>query len=737
MSAVDTIFVNQEVSRAHGLLAAGDPAAAEAACRDLIARVPQAALAYALLGHILRLRGAAAEAAGALEAALSLDATIAQAHAELGLVHAEAGDIARAAPLTVRSLELSPRDPNLHWIAGQVAALAGRAEAAEKAFRSAETLAPGIGEHRYALGLAALRVDRYAAACIHLAAAVRRSATHVGAWANLGVALGAMGRMEESIRTLTRARDLAPGDAQIAALLAQAVLTSNADADSKIAACRAALALAPEDDEAGIRLVSALAQGYRYAEAKTIAHDIVTRNPQHLLALWLSFQLPLRMSFDTEEERAQHLAQWRDGMARFLDAAQSRDAAAPWAERVLDSISNYYLTYLPDALVDEHRANARAVRLLVEALGLDAHERKAAPIARARRRVGIVSPHLHAHSVSKVFQSTIAGLPRDAFELVAFYPSPRPDAVTREWRERVDAMIDGERPLAEWVSRIAASDLDVLVYLDIGMHPVMNALTALRLAPVQVALWGHPVTTGSDVVDWFVSADAMEPPGADAHYTEQLVRLPRLGTAFAAPDVDATLPGEREIVELACVQNAAKLAPRGDALWARILAACPNTRLSVYCGATPFVADGLRGRLSRALTAAGVDPARLAVFPLLRNDAFDAALRNVDVLLDSLDFSGGITGFECLARELPIVSLPGPCMRGRQTAAMLRQVGADELVARDEDDYVAIATRLATDVAARHASVARIAAGKASLFGDADVTAALSQFLTQVQPRER
>lgn len=735
MSVVNPTLVNNEVARAYGLLGGGKPADAENAVRALIQTEPEAAIAYVLLGHLLRLRGELAQAASALETARRLDASIAQGHAELGLVYAEAGHAARARPLIAQALELAPRDANMHWIAGQAAALDGKASIAEQAFAQAERLMPGIGAHRYSLGIAALRVDRYVAARIHLSAASRRDPKSAAAWANLGATLAALGNLEDAIQAMTRARALRPADAQLASLLARvAVQAPTVSPEAKVTACRDAAALDPTNDDVAMLLVSALAQAYRYAEAKDVARAVVERDPRHLLAHWLSFQLPSRVAFDTEEERDAYPAQWRDGMATFMTRANERGAAAAWAEAVLDSVSNYYLTYRPEPLVDEHRANARATRLLVEALGLAAHERAVAPVTRTRRRVGIVSPHLHAHSVSKVFLPMVAALPRDAFEIVAFYPSSRPDAVTAQWRERADVFVDGDLPLAEWAARIAASDLDVLVYLDIGMHPIMNALTALRLAPVQAAAWGHPVTSGSTAIDYFLSADAMEPSDADTHYVERLVRLPRLGTTFAAPQVAVSPFRDRETIELACVQNAAKLAPRYDALWARILAQCPNTRLSVYCGLPAFVADGLRERLTRALAAAGVDPQRLTVHPLLAPDAFDAALGDVDVLLDSMDFSGGITGFECLARELPIVTLPGPCMRGRQTAAMLRQAGADDLVARDEDDYVAIAVRLCNDAQARRAAVERIAGGKAALFDDAGVAEAFARFLEQAQP---
>ena len=91
-------------------------------------------------------------------------------------------------------------------------------------------------------------------------------------------------------------------------------------------------------------------------------------------------------------------------------------------------------------------------------------------------------------------------------------------------------------------------------------------------------------------------------------------------------------------------------------------------------------------------------------------------MSRVDAVLDSLDFSGGITSLECLAQGLPIVTLPGACLRGRQTSAMLRRIGLDELVARDAEDYVAIALRLCRDSAWRRTLQERIATNAGVLF---------------------
>lgn len=49
-------------------------------------------------------------------------------------------------------------------------------------------------------------------------------------------------------------------------------------------------------------------------------------------------------------------------------------------------------------------------------------------------------------------------------------------------------------------------DIDVLVYLDVGMDPSTTAWAAARIAPIQVCIWGHPSTTGLPFMDYYLSS---------------------------------------------------------------------------------------------------------------------------------------------------------------------------------------------------------------------------------------
>ena len=60
---------------------------------------------------------------------------------------------------------------------------------------------------------------------------------------------------------------------------------------------------------------------------------------------------------------------------------------------------------------------------------------------------------------------------------------------------------------------------------------------ARKPAPVQIEyILGHGYTSGMSAMDAFLADDVLAPPGADALFSERLVRLPRIPLAYRPPD---------------------------------------------------------------------------------------------------------------------------------------------------------------------------------------------------------
>ncbi len=74
----------------------------------------------------------------------------------------------------------------------------------------------------------------------------------------------------------------------------------------------------------------------------------------------------------------------------------------------------------------------------------------------------------------------------------------------------------------------------------------------------------------------------------------------------------------------------------------------------------------------------------------------------------------------------------GGFLRGRLASGILKRMGLPELVAASEDDYVALAIRLARDVAYRNDVRERMVAVRHILYDDVAPIRALEEFLTNV-----
>ena len=175
--------------------------------------------------------------------------------------------------------------------------------------------------------------------------------------------------------------------------------------------------------------------------------------------------------------------------------------------------------------------------------------------------------------------------------------------------------------------------------------------------------------------------------------------LPGIGTEYARPAV----PGGRDraarfglpegVPLFLCPQSLFKIHPDNDrAVRARARrgAGSADGRVRGTASRAHGEVSRAAGRRVRGARACAIDE-RLIVLPQCGHDDYMRINAVCDAMLDTLRWSGGNTALDALAAGLPIVTLPGTFMRGRQSAGMLSLAGVDELIARDADDYVRIA----------------------------------------------
>ncbi len=454
----------------------------------------------------------------------------------------------------------------------------------------------------------------------------------------------------------------------------------------------------------------------------------------------LSAALAMPQLFESEQAIDAWRARYESGLRAFA-ALASEDA----------NVSPSLMRNTAFSLAYQGRNNLSLQRLRGEALARCVAPRTPARAAREARansdqrlRIGFVSKHIRDCTVGHYFRRFMTDLESEAIA-VHLYPCGTTDAFTDDIAKRVTqrqnfALASNEdnddATLDHIAKHIAADALDALIYPEIGMEPLIEKLAAMRLAPLQCALWGHPDTTGLPTVDVFFSAAAVEPETAQSHYCESLQLLPGLGCAYPrppAPDAHdrASLGLPPSIPLLVCAQSSFKWrAPFVDAV-AALLAAMPLAKLVYFRSRDNVAALAFDAYIEARFRAAKVSfDERVIAFEETTRGRFLAVLAACDLALDTFDFSGGNTTLDSLSVGLPVVTLPGEFMRSRQTMAMLRIVGADELIARDVSDYLRIASELTQDENKRRSLVETITKNADKLFDDERPVAALSAWLT-------
>lgn len=322
-----------------------------------------------------------------------------------------------------------------------------------------------------------------------------------------------------------------------------------------------------------------------------------------------------------------------------------------------------------------------------------------------RLRIGYISRNFHRQAVPYYMINRIIHHDRSKFEVIMFSLAERHDEFTDIFMTNCDRFekFTDLKNFGAIINSVLTSQLDILVFTDIGMDVVTYILSGLRLAPIQCAMVGHGTTTGMPTIDYYISGD-FEAPTAESQYREKLIRLPGLGAAQYLPDEplrsmtrkDLGVPDDA-VLFISCANGIKHRAER-ERLYLEILKQAPNAWVLLKPYTTPGGIDTrLAKRLRAAATEAGVND-RLLILPSIGHYRSVLGLLEIaDVQMDTYPYGGWTTNMEALYMGLPIITQEGELSRSRWGAGMLRALGIQEGIAASEEEYVAWAVKLAQD----------------------------------------
>jgi predicted O-linked N-acetylglucosamine transferase (SPINDLY family) len=314
--------------------------------------------------------------------------------------------------------------------------------------------------------------------------------------------------------------------------------------------------------------------------------------------------------------------------------------------------------------------------------------------------VGYVSSDFRTHSAAFAFLPVLRSHDRANFQINCYSCSPIRDSMTEVFRSLADLWVDAvglsDDELAD---RIEADGVDVLV--DLSGHTAGSRLYvfARKPAPVQVTAWGHATGTGIQTMDYLLSDPVIIPENVRDLFAERIYDLPSAITIEPIADVQpSALPMLRNgFVTFGVFNRIDKISDQALAVWSKLLRAVTGSKIVVkhFALDDALVRDGLVGRF----VAQGITQDSVVCIGRTERRDHLKAFENIDISLDPFPQNGGISTWESLYMGVPVVAKLGNGTASRISGALLNAIGFDDWVANDDDGYVAIARKFASQPA--------------------------------------
>ncbi|HVT82474.1 MAG TPA: hypothetical protein VHM90_17670, partial [Phycisphaerae bacterium] len=320
------------------------------------------------------------------------------------------------------------------------------------------------------------------------------------------------------------------------------------------------------------------------------------------------------------------------------------------------------------------------------------------PNAAGKPKIAVVTRNWQKnHSVYRICSQLIASL-RPHYHLTLVQCGERKETL----REAFDEVLTlPARGAIGDLTPLFRNEFHAAIYPDVGMSDESIYLANLRLAPVQIAMPGHPVSTFGSQMDYFITGADVEAGGAERHYSERLVLLPGMGCVHNRP---LWTPAPRPAVAGGKVHiNVPAFGQKLNAGFLRTLAeierqarrAGRGVFFRLFVGSVIFVFNdyvAFKEQLAEILPAEAFE-----IVVTLPYDEYMARMADGHFSVDAWHFGGGNSVSDSLFAGVPMICREGDRWYNRIGAQMLRRAGFPELVVRSEEGLVGCAMRMIVD----------------------------------------
>ena len=398
------------------------------------------------------------------------------------------------------------------------------------------------------------------------------------------------------------------------------------------------------------------------------------------------------------------MEEWREHEQRGAKCHDKADAAgaaeaymkAAMTDKYLRSQRTHYSNYLfalhylnginNEELAQEHFVYDK-LYAEVEQLELKKHTGKIT--------IGYIAVSFIESSTSR-FTEALLMRHSNEYKVKVFSLTSERDELTEKIKSAVDDYIElTALSIEESAHKIELSKVDIL--FDVSGHSeggMTLQILGYKPARVQIVGIGWFDTTGMKAIDYILTDNYLTPIGHEKYFSEKLLRM-RGAFAFTPTAEMRDIQVNRQLnnrIVFGSYNNFMKVTYEYLRLVKNVLKQVPE---SIFILQDTTDIPERKTEMERRLKKMKFPAERVQV-RLGRAD-YLKSYGEIDIMLDTYPYSGGMMTATAMYMGVPVISMYGSRYSTRFGADMLRLAGVSELIATSEAEYIKLAVGLAID----------------------------------------
>lgn len=304
------------------------------------------------------------------------------------------------------------------------------------------------------------------------------------------------------------------------------------------------------------------------------------------------------------------------------------------------------------------------------------------------------------HAMYRCYAPSVEQL-KERFHLTLLADEGEWDETSRQLFDEVQGIRQIGIKMTEIVAAVIKVRPDIIYYPSIGMSAWTVVSANHRLAPIQCMTGGHPATSMSEHIDYFLVPEKLAEAEGSIHervivWNGNLPLAPYPGLQESTPE--AAKPDD-VLFHVAVHASAMKLSARFLSTCRKLIDVCGKPlHFRFFPGSAGVGMDDLRIRLPTLLPGA-----KVTVEPYMPYDALLAALSTCDLALAPYPFGNTNSTTDTCLVGLPTVCYRAPELHCLGDKLVIQAAGLpDWLLTTDDESYLQTARNLICDDALRN-----------------------------------